>query len=278
MKSLVSVIIPCYNKAQFLGETLDSVAAQAYPNFEVIVVDDDSPDNTCEVVEEYKKRMTNLVYMHQANQGPSAARNNGIRASKGVYVMALDADDKLAPTYVEKCVDYLENHPECKLVYSKADMFGTQNGPWNLPEYSFEELLWQNMINYCAMYRRKDFDLTTGYNTNMVKGLEDWDFWLSFLKQEDKVHRIDEVLFHWRTQPISRTFDAEQHERELMRQIYHNHKELYEPYMEDIIFYKNMWENTAMQFANARKSKAYRLGKALIKPLKYLFSKESKRP
>lgn len=277
MKSLVSIIIPCYNKAQFLGETLDSVAEQAYSNIEVIVVDDDSPDNTREVVEEYKKRMTNLVYIHQANQGPSAARNNGIRTSKGEYVMALDADDKLAPTYVERCVRYLDNHPECKLVYSKADMFGTQNGLWDLSEYSFQDLLWQNMIFCSAMYRREDFDSTSGYNEQLSQGLEDWDFWLSFLKPEDNVHRIDEVLFHWRTQPVSRTFDAEQHERDLMRQIYKNHKELYEPYMEDIIFYKNMWDNTAMQFANARKSKAYRLGKALINPLKYLFSKESKR-
>lgn len=264
-KSLVSIIIPCYNKASFLGETLDSVAAQSYPNLEIVVVDDESPDNTREVVEMYKGRITNLVYMHQTNQGPSAARNNGIRGSKGEYVMALDADDKLAPTYVEKCVEYLERHPECKLVYSKADMFGTQYGPWNLPEYSFEKLLWDNMINYCALYRRKDFP-SCGYNTNMVKGLEDWDFWITFLHPEDKVHRIDEVLFHWRTQPVSRTFDAEQHERELMRQIYHNHKEVYEPYMEDIIFYKNMWDNTALQFAKARKSKAYRIGKIMIKP------------
>lgn len=272
MKPLVSVIIPCYNKAQFLGETLDSVAAQSYPNIEVVVVDDNSPDNTRDVVDIYKDKITNLVYIHQTNQGPSAARNNGIWASRGEYVMALDADDRLAPTYVGKCVEYLENHPECKLVYSKANMFGTQNCPWNLPEYSYEKLLWDNMINYCALYRRKDFP-SSGYNTNMVKGLEDWDFWLSFLNPEDIVHRIDEVLFHWRTQPVSRTFDAEQHERELMRQIYHNHKELYTPYMEDIIFYKNMWDNTAMQFANARGSKAYRLGKMLVLPFSRLKAK-----
>lgn len=271
-KSLVSIIIPCYNKASFLGETLDSVAAQSYPNLEIVVVDDESPDNTHEVVEMYKGRMTNLVYMHQTNQGPSAARNNGIRNSKGEYVMALDADDKLAPTYVEKCVEYLERHPECKLVYSKADMFGTQYGPWNLLEYSFEKLLWDNMINYCALYRRKDFP-SCGYNTNMVKGLEDWDFWITFLHPEDKVHRIDEVLFHWRTQPVSRTTDAEENEHALMRQIYLNHKELYEPFLQDIIYFHEKWKATEMQFANARQSKAYRVGKTLIRPLAWFKSK-----
>ena len=187
--------------------------------------------------------------------------------------MALDADDRLAPNYVEKCANYLQQHPEVKLVYSRADMFGQYNQPWDLPDYSHYELLWKNMVNYCAMYRRTDFDLTPGYNTNMVKGLEDWDFWLTFLKPRDKVHRIDEVLFHWRTQPVSRTTDAEENEHALMRQIYLNHKELYEPFLQDIIYFHEKWKVTEMQFANVRQSKAYRLGKKLIRPLAWFKSK-----
>lgn len=270
MSPLVSIIIPCYNKAQYLGETLDSVAAQTYPSIEVLVVDDDSPDNTKEVVDQYMQRMDNLGYIHQSNQGPSTARNNGIRASHGKYVMALDADDTFSPTYVEKCVRYLESHPETKLVYTRADMFGQYNQPWDLPEYSHYELLWQNMVNYCAMYRRSDFDFTSGYNSNMVKGLEDWDFWLTFLKPEDQVHRIDEVLFHWRTMPVSRTANAEENEHELMRQIYINHKELYQPYLQDIIYFHEKWKVAERQFAKARQSKAYRLGKMLTRPLSWL--------
>lgn len=273
MSPLVSIIIPCYNKAQYLGETLESVEAQTHSNIEVIVVDDDSPDNTKEVASHYRQRMDNLQYIHQLNQGPSAARNNGIKASHGVYVMALDADDKLAPTYVEKCAKHLHDHPEVKLVYSKADMFGQYNKPWDLPEYSYSELLWQNMINYCAMYRRSDFDHTHGYNTNMVKGLEDWDFWLTFLNPQDKVHRIDEVLFHWRTQPVSRTAEAEENEHELMRQIYHNHEEIYAPYLQDIIYFHEKWKVTENQFSNARQSKAYRLGKLLVRPIAQIKSK-----
>lgn len=273
MSPLVSIIIPCYNKAQYLGETLESVAAQTYPNIEVIVVDDDSPDNTKEVVDRHVQQMGNLIYLHQLNQGPSAARNNGIRASHGKYVMALDADDLLSPTYVAKCAYCLENHPETKLVYTKATMFGQYNQSWELQEYSHNDLLWQNMVNYCAMYRRTDFDLTPGYNTNMVKGLEDWDFWLTFLKPEDMVHRIDEVLFHWRTQPVSRTTDAEENEHALMRQIYLNHQELYEPYLQDIIYFHEKWKVTEMQFTKARQSKAYRLGKLLIRPLAWFKSK-----
>ena len=273
MSPLVSIIIPCYNKAQYLGETLESVEAQTHSNIEVIVVDDDSPDNTKEVASQYRQRMDNLQYIHQLNQGPSAARNNGIKASHGVYVMALDADDKLEPTYVEKCANYLQQHPEVKLVYSRADMFGQYNQPWDLPEYSHYELLWQNMINYCAMYRCSDFNQTLGYNINMVKGLEDWDFWLTFLNPQDKVHRIDEVLFHWRTQPVSRTAEAEENEHELMRQIYHNHEEIYAPYLQDIIYFHEKWKVTEKQFSNARQSKAYRLGKLLVRPIAQIKSK-----
>ena len=107
----------------------------------------------------------------------------------------------------------------------------------------------------------------------MVKGLEDWDFWLSFLQPEDKVHRIDEVLFHWRTQPISRTTDAEEHEHELMRQIYLNHKDLYEPYLQDIIYFHEKWKVTERQFEQARSSKAYKLGKMLVRPFAWIKSK-----
>lgn len=273
MTPFVSVIIPCYNKAQYLGETLDSVVTQTYPSIEVVVVDDDSPDNTKEVVQAWQKRMSNLHYLHQSNQGPSAARNNGIKASLGKYVMALDADDTLSTTYVEKCVCYLENHPETKLVYTKADMFGLHKGIWDLPNYSYSKLLWNNMIPNYAMYRRADFDLTSGYNTNMVKGLEDWDFWLSFLQPKDIVHRIDELLFHWRTQPVSRTAEAEENEHELMRQIYLNHQELYQPYLQDIIFFHEKWKVSEMLFAKTRQSKAYRIGKLLAHPFAWLKSR-----
>lgn len=273
MDSLVSIIIPCYKKAQYLGETLDSVAAQTCPNIEVIVVDDGSPDNTKAVVEEWQKRMPNLRYLHQENQGPSVARNNGIQASHGKYVMALDADDTISPTYVECCSSYLNEHPEVKLVYTLADTFGVRNGDWDLPPYRHEDLLWANMVHYCAMYRRTDFDRSNGYNPNMVKGFEDWDFWLSMLSPKDHVHCIEKRLFHWRVLEISRSLDADNNMQALLQQIYTNHQDLYAPYLKNIVYFHEMWQHYKWRYQKAeavRHSHAYRLGKWLLKPVSWL--------
>ena len=277
-KPLVSVIIPCYRKAQYLAATLESMQKQTYPAVEILVVDDGSPDNTREVVEPYLAQMPNLRYIHQENAGVSVARNHGIRSSSGRYVMALDADDAIEPTYIERCADYLSAHAEVKLVYTLADTFGIRTGNWDLPDYSFDALLWTNMVHYCAMYRREDFDRTEGYNPNMVKGFEDWDFWLYFLHPEDQVHCIQERLFHWRVLEVSRSLDADNNLQILLRQLYHNHEELYQPYLQDIVYFREMWSHYQWRYQKAdevRHSKAYRLGKLLLKPAS-LFRKKSR--
>lgn len=277
-KPLVSVIIPCYRKAQYLAATLESMQKQTYPAVEILVVDDGSPDNTREVMEPYLAQMPNLRYIHQENAGVSVARNHGIRSSSGRYVMALDADDAIEPTYIERCADYLSAHPEVKLVYTLADTFGIRTGNWDLPDYSFDALLWTNMVHYCAMYRREDFDRTEGYNPNMVKGFEDWDFWLYFLRPEDRVHCIQERLFHWRVLEVSRSLDADNNMQTLLRQLYHNHEELYQPHLQDIVYFREMWSHYQWRYQKAdevRHSKAYRLGKLLLKPAS-LFRKKSR--
>src|ERR687890_856397 len=90
---LVSVVIPCYNQAHFLGEAIESVLAQSYPRFEIIVVDDGSTDDTSKVA----ARHPGGRYVYQNNQGVSAARNSGLARSEGEYVVFLDADDRLLP-------------------------------------------------------------------------------------------------------------------------------------------------------------------------------------
>ena len=92
--ALVSVVIPCYNQAHFLGEAIESVLAQTYPHLEIVVVDDGSTDNTGEVAARYP----GVRYVRQENQGLAAARNTGLRHSSGDYLVFLDADDRLLAT------------------------------------------------------------------------------------------------------------------------------------------------------------------------------------
>src|SRR6266496_4166301 len=95
--SLVSVVIPCYNHAHFLSEAIESVMAQTWQQFEVIVVDDGSVDNTREVALRY----SGVRYIRQTNQGLSASRNTGLRHSNGNFLVFLDADDRLRPAALE---------------------------------------------------------------------------------------------------------------------------------------------------------------------------------
>src|SRR5438552_637083 len=120
---LVSVVIPCYNQAHFLGEAIESVASQTYPHFEVVVVDDGSTDNTAAVVTGYP----GVRYFRQENQGLSAARNTGLRHSVGDRLVVLDADDRLMPCALEIGLTSLRDHPECAFVYGHSQ-FTTVDG------------------------------------------------------------------------------------------------------------------------------------------------------
>lgn len=278
MSNKVSIIVPCYNQAEYLPETLNSVLAQTYTNWECIIVDDGSVDKSHDVAKEYVGKDCRFTYLYQDNQGPSAARNNGIMHASGDYILPLDADDLIADSYIEKAVSVFETNPEYKVVYCRAKKFGVWDLEWRLPEYSYDKILWDNVIFVTAMYRRVDYNNTSGYNSNMRGGLEDWDFWLSLLEPSDKVYRIDEILFYYRIKTTSRTTQVRHVEQELLHTIYQNHKEKYEPYIRDLIDLKRQNERLKGQCLNLKKheqdilkSWEYRLGEMLLKPVRIIW-------
>lgn len=120
---LVSVIIPAYNVSRYIKETLDSVFAQTYPHYQVIVVNDGSPD-TLELEEVLAPYRDQIHYIVQENRGLSGARNTGLRAAAGIFVALLDADDMWLPTYLEEQVRFLNTHPQYDLVYCNAQIIG----------------------------------------------------------------------------------------------------------------------------------------------------------
>jgi len=122
----VSVIIPTYNRAHVVGEAIDSVLAQTYQDFEIIVVDDGSTDNTREVLEDYARRHPDKmrVIYRQTNGGAGAARNDGIRASQGEYIAFLDSDDLYLPNRLESAVRFLDEHPEYGAAYAEVRHLG----------------------------------------------------------------------------------------------------------------------------------------------------------
>ena len=271
----VSIITPCYNQGKYLAEALDSVLAQTWSDWECIVVNDGSTDITDEIAREYLKKDNRFKYIVQNNQGQANSRNNAIHHSDGEFLLPLDSDDIIAPTYVEKAVNCFRSTPEIKLVYCKAEFFGENRGPWQLAEYNYDKFIWKNCIFVSSVFRRCDYDKTGGYNPNMKNRFEDWDFYLSLLGKEDKVVKLDEVLFYYRKKEkksVAIMTDAlDIHKEEALVQLYHNHEDIYAPYLPQcqervVLYHDDSPEKLRAELRQIRSSKAYRLGKFLLRP------------
>lgn len=228
-KPLVSIIIPCYNSGDYIEETLDSALKQTHPNIEIIIVDDGSSDEKTLKILKILKELSNpkIKVLFLNHVGVSNARNTGIRNSSGKYILPLDSDDKIAPTYIEKAVNIMEKDNSIGIVYPETEYFDGAKGKWNLPEYKFPDILIQNTIMCASVFRRADFDKTSGYNSNMKAGIEDYDFWLSLIELGVKVYRIPETLFYYRIRGVSRNSVSEAGVIDLMAQMFRNHTKLY---------------------------------------------------
>lgn len=121
-KGLVTVIVPCYNYAHFLGETLDSVLAQTYTNWECLIIDDGSTDRTKEVAEHYCQKDKRFRYIYQSNQGLSAARNKGIDEAKGEFIQFLDSDDLITSEKLRHQVTSFSSNEQVDMIYSNYNL------------------------------------------------------------------------------------------------------------------------------------------------------------
>lgn len=223
----VSVIIPCYNQGAWVDEAVASVLAQTFRDFEIIVVNDGSTDEaTNRLLLEYERPQTRVI--RTANQGVAMARNTAIREAKGVYILPLDADDRIAPTYLEKGVAILDRDQEVGIVYSLGELFGSREGHWAVPDFSVRGILLTNLIFCSALYRKSDWERVGGYNPNMRSGSEDWDFWLSLVELGRGVTRIPEVLFYYRITAGSRERSMDRGRRvDMHLQLMRNHPQLF---------------------------------------------------
>ena len=227
---LVSVIIPCYKQAHFLKESVQSILDQTFQDWEIIIVNDGSPDNTHDVAQEIidLNPQYSIKLIDQENTGLAGARNSGINNASGKYIIPLDSDDQFADSYLEKAVRILERNPDIGIVYSLAEFFGNKVGSWSLKEFQFPEFLVENTIFCSAFFRKADWSKVGGYSLDMKYGWEDYDFWLSLIKISRKVFRIPEVLFFYRQHTISMV-ESMSHEAYIhsYNTIYKHHPSLY---------------------------------------------------
>lgn len=226
----VSIIIPCYNQGHFISETIESVLNQNYKNWELIVVNDGSSDNTSEIINQFKKKNPekHISLIEQTNQGLSAARNKGIKLSRGNYFIPIDSDDKLHEDFIVKTLKVIKSNTALGFVYSNIQHFGDRNDVWILPEFNKEKLIYEdNIVCVCSLVNKKAWFVAGGYDQNMKEGYEDWNFWISIVKNGWIGYRINEFLFYYRKRNNSMLSDSNKKREKLIATIVKNHKELY---------------------------------------------------
>lgn len=241
---LVSVIVPCFNDGAYLEETIQSILNQTYSRIEIVVTDDGSTDPASHQYLSDVEKKYKIQVIRSENKGPSAARNLAIKNSKGFYILPLDADDLIKPTYIEKAVKILEEHPEVGLVYCKAETFGVKTGPWDLPIFNMDEFAWDNQIFNAGIYRRQHWEEIGGYDESLIHGSEDYDFWVALIKKNLSPFQLPEVLFSYRIKKVSRSTrfatTSLKHKVETYAKIFANNLDFYEknllPFMKRRLF------------------------------------------
>ena len=179
--TMISVIIPAYNQGKYLDQAIQSVLDQTYPDFEIIVVDDGSTDATPDIVRSYLD--SRVQYIYQENQGLSAARNTGIRCSKGSFLSFLDSDDLFMPNKLALLVDVLNQQPEVGLVAGQSIPIDENGNPAGeifnkaLPDKG-HLLLLGNPLHVGSVLLRRSMQEKVGYFDETLRSYEDWDMWL----------------------------------------------------------------------------------------------------
>lgn len=195
---LVSVIIPAFNKAQYIGETVDSVLGQTFGDFEIIIVNDGSTDSTRRVLDEvasaHPRRSIRII--HKTNAGVSEARNTAVATARGRYITAIDADDLMLPHYLERAVGALERG-EGNLAACHVELFGEGSGEWVPADFEVYAERYNNNIPTLVTYRRELWEMAGGYKRAFPFN-EDWDFFVSLEPHGLKVAQLREKLMRYR--------------------------------------------------------------------------------
>ncbi len=225
IQPLVSIITPTYNRAEFIGTAIESVLAQTYGHFELLIVDDGSTDNTTEVLEPYLKDKRVRVF-RQENQGQSVARNVALAQAKGEFICFLDSDNAWVPEKLEHTLQVFDTVPECDVVYGDyvvIDANGKELGINRAKRYSGSiapQLVCDNFVSMnTTMTRKQCFQEMGGFDTN-ERLAEDYVLWLRFSTRY-RFYYLAEVLGYYRVMTNQLSTDKEAQFRANERQIHH---------------------------------------------------------
>lgn len=220
-ESFVSVVIPAYNQAQYLFGAIEGVLTQTHKDYEIIVVDDGSTDNTPDVAKQF---MDSIRYLRQENQGLAGARNTGILVAKGELISLLDADDQWLPSYLKKMVALANKQPGAAVYYCCAqgmdakgnDLPQVFGGPIVPSEKMYETLLRADFLIPSTITMRKSVVKAAGLFDPTFRRLQDGELWIRLLKKKIRFAGISDVLVRYRIHSISLSNDPKSGQKAMM--------------------------------------------------------------
>jgi len=220
-KPLISIIVPCFNQAQYLDEALQSVLDQTYTNWECIIINDGSTDNTEEIVEKWLQTDNRFKYLYEENKGRSSARNYGLDVINGTYIQFLDSDDFLDKRKLE--ISFLElnhNNKNCnKIAITNFRMFDDNLQKSTMPYCKLSEQLfnynsvlykWETVFSipiHCGLFHSSFFQ--NFRFSEELNAKEDWFMWINFFKNEPTIYFIDKPLVYYRRHQYNTTNNSE---------------------------------------------------------------------
>lgn len=202
MENLVSIIMPLYNGEKFIEITLESVLKQNYKNWELLITNDGSKDNSPKIVEEYAKKDERIKLFNQINKGSAAARNNSLREAKGKYIVFLDSDDIWENNFLEEQIKFLEEK-NASLVFSSYKRINEDGKEILVPFIVPEKVGYKDLLKTCSLtcltsiYDREKIGIIY-FNEELKSLRDDYVMWLTMLKKIDFAYGNKEVLASYR--------------------------------------------------------------------------------
>ncbi|MEG6504018.1 glycosyltransferase [Nitratidesulfovibrio sp. 1201_IL3209] len=227
---VATIIVPCHNYGEYLEECINSVLMQTFTAWELIIINDGSTDNTHEVAQELLRRHPDYAirYFRQERRGIVQPRNRGATLARGEFILALDADDLIAPQFLEKTVAALRVRPDLGYMSTKALFFGSVNAIWPTTPFNWVNLLVTNQQTNTTLYRKRMWREIGGYEERMVHGYMDWEFWIRATRHGWAGAQLDEPLFFYRRKANSVVMRAKERDVAIKEQIVRLHPDVYD--------------------------------------------------
>ncbi len=212
MSPLVSILMPVFKTAPYLREAMDSMLAQTFKDFELIVLNDCSPDNAEEILDIYNDPRI-VRYKGEKNAGLSNVLNVGIGMARGKYIARMDSDDISLPNRLQIQVDYLETHPEVDLVSAGMRLFGAKEGTWirelNPEKVKIEAMFHSPVLHASSVWRRDAFEKQGLHFRQEMVPAEDYDLWTRAMLKGLKLVNLPEVLYEYRIHEAQATVQTD---------------------------------------------------------------------